>query len=80
MGNVILAVPTEVSKGGADGDARMRYVFTKVARLYDPGFVFLCNEHTFVIAENLRCFVERLDASQPLYLGNRFRKEPPEVS
>lgn len=72
-------MPAQVSDGGNDGDARMRYVLGQVAMSHNPDFVFLCNEHTFVIAENLRCFVKDLDPEEPVYLGNRFRREQSQV-
>lgn len=53
----------------------LRYAMERVTEAYDPAFLFFCNEHTFVIAENLRCFVQGLDSSEPLYLGNRFLKK-----
>lgn len=53
----------------------LRYVLGRVSEAYDPAFLLYCNEHTFVIAENLMCYVGGLDPSEPRYLGNRFRKE-----
>lgn len=53
----------------------LRYVLARVAESYNPAFLFYCNEHTFVIAENLRCYVRGLDPSEPKYLGNRFAKK-----
>lgn len=47
----------------------------RVTEAYDPDFLFFCNEHTFVIAENLQCFVHDLDSSESVYLGNRFHKQ-----
>lgn len=80
MGAVdILVVPSRASDDGRDGDGRMRFVITHVARVHRPDLIFWCNEHTFVIAENLRCYADGLDPQEPLYLGNRFRKEPPQV-
>lgn len=75
----IIVVPTKVSENGSDGDARLRHVLGRVSATYDPAFLFFCNEHTFVIAENLRGFVRDLDPSEPVYLGNRFRKEASHV-
>eukprot|EP00903_Cladosiphon_okamuranus_P006467 g6327.t1 len=74
----VVVVPDEISKGGVDGDGRLRYVLGRVSEAYDPAFLFYCNEHTFVIAENLACYVGGLDPSEPRYLGNRFRKEEEE--
>lgn len=71
----IIVVPTEVSDNGADGDSRLRHVLGRVSATYDPAFLFFCNEHTFVIVENLRSFVRDRDPSEPVYLGNRFRKK-----
>eukprot|EP00752_Nemacystus_decipiens_P009868 g8805.t1 len=71
----VVVVPDEISKGGVDGDGRLRYVLDRVSEAYDPAFLFYCNEHTFVIAENLQCYVGGLDPSAPVYLGNRFRRE-----
>lgn len=79
MNTRVLVVPAETSTNGADGDARLRHVLGMVGRRYDPAFLFYCNEHTFVLAENLGCFVRNLDPSVPVYLGNRFRKEYPQV-
>lgn len=76
----IFTVPSAISSDGADGDARLRHVLGTVSSTYEPDFLFFCNEHTFVIAENLRCFVAGLDPSKPVYLGNRFRKEEKPVS
>ncbi|CAN0129448.1 unnamed protein product [Pylaiella littoralis] len=70
-----IVVPDAVTHGGTDGDGRLRYAMETVAKAYDPAFLFFCNEHTFVIAENLQCFVHGLNPSKPMYLGNRFRKE-----
>lgn len=53
----------------------LRYAMQRVTEAYDPDFLFFCNEHTFVIAENLKCFVQGLDSSEPVYLGNRFVKQ-----
>lgn len=75
----VLVVPGDVSNGGSDGDARLRHVLELVSAVYSPRFLFYCNEHTFVIAENLQCFVQGLDPAMPAYLGNRFRKENNQV-
>lgn len=53
----------------------MRHVLTRVHFRHDPDFLFFCNEHTFVIPENLLCFVDNLNPAEAVYLGNRFRKE-----
>ncbi|CAM9993772.1 unnamed protein product [Discosporangium mesarthrocarpum] len=63
----VLLVPDELS---TDGDARLRHVLTRIVAIHNPDFVFFCNEHTFVVPENLRCFVDRLDPVDPVYLGN----------
>lgn len=72
-------VPSEVSDGGADTEARMRHFLAGAHFRYDPDFLFFCNEHTFVIPENLLCYLEGLSPTEPLYLGNRFRRERQEV-
>lgn len=58
-----------------DPPTHPRYVLTRIYETYDPAFLFFCNEHTFVIAENLQCYTGSLDPSDPVYLGNRFRRE-----
>ncbi|CAN0034019.1 unnamed protein product [Ectocarpus sp. 12 AP-2014] len=71
----VLLVPDDVTRGGTDGDGRLRYVLARISEIYDPAFLFYCNEHTYVIAENLLCYTKSLDPSDPVYLGNRFRRE-----
>ncbi|CAM9697183.1 unnamed protein product [Choristocarpus tenellus] len=68
----VLLVPGEFS---VNGDTRMKYVLEQVHALHDPDFLFFCNEHTFLIPENLQCFVDNLEPSKPVYLGHRFRKK-----
>ena len=68
-------VPTNISRGGRDGDARLRYALDTVNAAFEPDFLFFCNEHTFVIAENLRCFVRDFNPAKAVYIQNQFREE-----
>lgn len=69
------AADEDNGNSSSDYTFNLRYVLGRVSEAYDPEFLFYCNEHTFVIAENLLCYVGHLDPSEPKYLGNRFRKE-----
>jgi len=59
-----LMVPAEIPE--ALGVARLAWVLLQFRERVD--FLFLCNDHTFVIAANLECFLTSLPPT-PVYLG-----------
>ncbi|CAM9302996.1 unnamed protein product, partial [Phaeothamnion confervicola] len=71
----ILLVPAEHA---VDATARFQYVLRQISWLHDPDFTVVAEEHTFLILENLRCFLRAFEPAMPHYLGHRFPADPPE--
>ncbi|KAJ1446598.1 hypothetical protein M885DRAFT_404061, partial [Pelagophyceae sp. CCMP2097] len=67
-----LVLPAAV--GPARGDARLRHVLRAVASAPAFDFVFLCNDHTAVVSQNLDCYLRGLDAAEPLYRGRALQQ------
>lgn len=59
-----LVVPAEIDE--TMGVQRLTWVLGQFNR---TDFVFMCNDHTFVLAPNLVCILRGLRRSRPVYLG-----------
>jgi hypothetical protein len=61
-----LRVPASI--GEELGVERLRWVLAQ-ASLSKASYVFMANDHTAVIPENLACFLRSIDPSKPAYAG-----------